>query len=300
LGRFVAEHRPEVSNQLKKKLRREAGDKCANPGCAATRTHLHHIREWAAYRTHDGRHMIAVCPTCHDAIHHGALPITDETVYAWKTIPRGGDEVRRGHLYVEPGARPKILLGSVAITGPEGVTAFQFGASQELSFRTSGADLLLLSLRLVDLAGEEILLIRDGHVVHKRRPGIEYAAVPGRIQVTAPADDSYVPEWALSQIRSSEPDFGRDGRITVAELEVMEPNLVRVEGVWMDDNTGVIITPVGASFLRKGEPRPLTLVGEGKNSTIDWRGPLTCALFDLLGRGPAQPRVAADRAAPGR
>ena len=84
----MAEHRPEVSKQLKTQLRREAGEKCANPGCSATRTHLHHIREWAVYRTHDGAHMIAVCPTCHDAIHHGQLPISDETLYAWKRIPR--------------------------------------------------------------------------------------------------------------------------------------------------------------------------------------------------------------------
>jgi hypothetical protein len=291
----VAEHRPEVSKQLKTQLRREAGEKCANPGCSATRTHLHHIREWAVYRTHDGAHMIAVCPTCHDAIHHGQLPISDETLYAWKRIPRDGNVVR-DHLYVEPAPTPRVLIGSVAVTGPEGGIAFRLSASQELSFRTSGADLVLLRLRLVDLAGDEVLLVEDNYVAHEPRPEIDYAAVPGRIQVTSPVNSTFVPEWALSQIRIREPAFGQDGRIVLAGLHVLEPGLVRVQGVWMDGDSGVIITEHGASFLERGAQRPLTIAGAGQSSLLDWRGPITVAIFDFLRRGPAQQGGAADGA----
>jgi hypothetical protein len=288
LCRAVAQHRPEVSNQLKKQLRREAGDKCANPGCAATRTHLHHIRQWAVYQTHDGEHMIAVCPNCHDAIHHGDIPISDETLYEWKRIPRSGDEVR-GHLYVEPGSRPRILIGTVALTGPEGVVVFRLGTSQDLSFRTSGAELVLVHLRLVDVVGEEVLLIRDNYVVHKPRPEIDYSAVPGRIQVTAPADSTFVPKWALAQVRIHAPEFGQNGRVTLAAVSVLAPSLVRVEGVWMSGDTGIIITDSGASFLKKGDPRPLTIAGAGRDTVLDWRGPITSAIFDFLGPGSARP-----------
>lgn len=36
----------------------------------------------------DQDHMIAICPTCHDAVHHGPLEITDDTIYSWKSIKR--------------------------------------------------------------------------------------------------------------------------------------------------------------------------------------------------------------------
>jgi hypothetical protein len=69
----MAVHRPKVTEEVKNRLRTEARGKCANPGCSNVRAHIHHIREWAVYKTHDDQHMIAVCPACHDAIHHGAL-----------------------------------------------------------------------------------------------------------------------------------------------------------------------------------------------------------------------------------
>src|SRR5918996_6078095 len=108
-------HRPDFSNAAKKRLRAEAGHKCANPGCPNRRTHIHHIREWAVYQTHVEQHMIAVCPSCHDAIHHGEIPLDDAVLYRWKSIPRGSGEIR-SNIYVEPDRQPKLLLGSIGIT----------------------------------------------------------------------------------------------------------------------------------------------------------------------------------------
>ncbi|MCZ2108872.1 MAG: HNH endonuclease [Dehalococcoidia bacterium] len=90
----MATHRPDVPNQLKKRLRATAGGKCANPGCSALRTHLHHIREWAAYAAHDESQMIAVCPACHDAVHHGSLTISDDTLFRWKHLRRPASALR--------------------------------------------------------------------------------------------------------------------------------------------------------------------------------------------------------------
>jgi hypothetical protein len=120
----VAAHRPSVPEATKLALRDQAGGKCANPGCATVRTHFHHIREWAVYQSHDGENMIAVCPTCHDAIHHGAVKIDDDTLYRWKTITRTA-QAQRGRLYVEPARQAKLLLGSVCVTGDAGLLVFQ-------------------------------------------------------------------------------------------------------------------------------------------------------------------------------
>jgi len=62
-------------------------------------------------------------------------------------------------------------------------------------------------------------------------------------------------------------------------VSVLEPSLVKVEGVWMNGDTGIIITEGGASFLKKGDPQPLTIAGAGKDTILDWRGPITSALF---------------------
>jgi hypothetical protein len=64
----MAEHRPAIKRGIRKRLLREAGGKCANPGCMNVRAQIHHIMEWYIYGTHDPNHMIAVCPTCHDEI----------------------------------------------------------------------------------------------------------------------------------------------------------------------------------------------------------------------------------------
>ena len=293
----MAKHRPDISNQLKKRLRQEAGGKCTNPGCPNLRTHLHHIREWAVYQTHDGSHMIAVCPTCHDAVHHGALGIDDETLYAWKQIPRDGS-VTRDHIYVEPGPCPRILLGTFVVTTPQDVVVFKFGISQELSFRTCQADLVLLHLQVHDTEGSHVIEICDNYVTHKARSDVEYKSVPGWIHVAAPANPLFVPGWALAQMRAVTPSFAGNGQVIVASVRVLEPGLVRVQGVWMSSESGVIITEESASFLQKGSKVPLTILGAGKDSVISWEGPITTALFDPRRSGPAQPGLAPDGRVP--
>src|SRR5437764_15128611 len=103
----MARYRPEISAELKRKLQMEAGHKCANPGCSNRRTHIHHVRKWAVYQTHDGNHMIAVCPACHDAIHHGTIQIDDDALYRWKTIVRSVSPIK-SHIYIEPGGQVKL------------------------------------------------------------------------------------------------------------------------------------------------------------------------------------------------
>ena len=53
----------------------------------------------------------------------------------------------------------------------------------------------------------------------------------------------------------------------------------------------VIITQHGASFLERGAQGPLTIAGDGESSVLDWRGPITVAIFDFLRRGPARQDV---------
>lgn len=98
----MAKWRKKVPPAMRERLVAEAGRKCANPGCAVRLLELHHIRAWAVYQTHDERHMIALCPSCHESVTPGDLRLDDETLYRWKNLIRGSGQAS-GHLSIEPG-----------------------------------------------------------------------------------------------------------------------------------------------------------------------------------------------------
>jgi hypothetical protein len=275
----VAKHRTSVPTKLKEQLRQEAGGKCANPGCAATRTHLHHIREWAVYETHDAKHMIAICPNCHEDVHHRQLAIDDETIYRWKHIKRS--KTQRDHVYVEPGESSKLLLGTIAVTGQEGVTVFDLGDSTKLSFRLIDEDVMLLNLAVSTTAGDEVLRVVDGHVRHQAGEPVTYQRVQGHVRVEAPVSDDFMPEWAIGQLRLHEPDFAADGRLQLLDIEVVEPGLVRVQGVWNAPAHVVAITKERLAFLDPDRLGPLAMAGEGAESILHFTGPITTALFRI-------------------
>ena len=111
----MAKKRKKIKPAVKRQIVKEAGSKCANPGCTNWRIHIHHIEYCAVYESNDKKILIAVCPTCHDAIHHGRLEIPDEALYTWKHIKRTKlPEI--SHLYIEPGEEIKLLAGTVAVS----------------------------------------------------------------------------------------------------------------------------------------------------------------------------------------
>lgn len=245
--------------------------------------------------------MIAVCPTCHDAIHHGELPIDDETVYRWKSITRT-DEAARGHLYVEPSREAKLLLGSIAVTGDAGLVVFELSEGNRLSFAVQDDDIVLLSLTVTDSRRREVVRLVDGHVKVAANTGVEYEQVPGHHRITAPHEPRYLPGWVLKRVQWTEPGFDPSDGVTLLDLEVIAPGIVKVRGVWIEGRHGhgVVITGSGLHFVRhdpvmKGS---INVTGAGVDSVLHYTGPITTALFsfgspgslDLAGSSPANPR----------
>ena len=267
--RTMAKYRPEISNSIKKRLRAEAGHKCANPGCPNRRTHVHHIREWAVYQTHDEQHMIAVCPSCHDAIHCGAISIDDVVLYQWKSTTRRSDQIR-GHIYVEPGEPAKVLLGTIAITAPNKALVFELSPYNRLKFTIKDGDILLLDLAVSTLAGHEVLRVSDNYVKHQPRSDVEFLDVPGCIRVIVPSTEEFVPLWAVEHMRIQEPVFADAGRMIAVGITVVKPGLVRVEGVWAHEDKVVIVTNERLSFLRPDLKGPLSMIGHGEASILNY------------------------------
>jgi hypothetical protein len=269
-----------VPLQVKQQLINEAGGKCANPGCSRWRTHLHHIKQWAVFKTHDSQHMIAVCPSCHDDVHHSLLSISDDTVYAWKKIVRNPNSDHRDHIYVEPASPTKILLGSLFLTTvhPE-LVIFKLSNQNTFSMRILEADILLLDVLIKSSDGKDVLRVSDNHVRVCRAPDVDFQRRQGKIRLTVPSSPQYVIPWVPIRMRELDPNYAADGRIVVFDAEVLGPGLVRVQGLWHDADGAYVVTgdtlaairPVGSIRLEGGE-----------GSGIDWSEPITTSAFGFL------------------
>jgi len=272
----MATHRTHVPEPIKRTLIEQAGRKCANPGCPVTLLELHHIKEWHIYQTHDAEHMIALCATCHDSIDRGDLQIPDETLYRWKRIDRPAS-VKTGHIYVEPGPAPKLLLGSIAVQGDSDVLVFDMSERQRLSFAVRDNEIMLLNLKISDTQGDLLLDVVDGYVRKGSAP-IRLRTRQGAVEVPGGLDSPFVPDWIRERLLRG------DGRyegvpLPLLSIEVIDRGLVRVQGIWMDADKAVVITPDRLAFVFRSRPDPLEVIGEGDNAILIWKGPIGTSMF---------------------
>jgi hypothetical protein len=225
-------------------LVKEAGNKCANPGCAAWRTHIHHIHEWSVHKTHDQAFMIAVCPTCHDSIHHGTLPFSDELLLQWKAIARP-QSPKYAHLYVEPGGAPAFQLGSIFMRANQGggMTFLKAANGTRLGLRVPDQDIVEVDLVLCDTGGKRLIDTRAGnHIRLGDDEEVEVKTAPGAVEVRVPADRRFIPEWMLPILLRSDPHLVTAGRVRLAAARVIEPSVVKIEGIWpMDEHRAIVL-----------------------------------------------------------
>jgi hypothetical protein len=245
---------------IKQSLFSEAGEKCANPGCSNWRAHYHHIRHWAVYATHDAAHMIAICPTCHDAVHNGTLPISDETLYEWKGIERS-DAPNTVPVFVEPGRVVRLRLGPFLVEC-RGTSQPVLGFSDRgvLSFQILDEDLLQVSAVLKGLDGRAIMRVVNNIVRVDRVRGLELKETPGHVRVTLPVQNDYVPKWMIAQARFHDPGFASDGRVVAFDIEVIGPGQAKVVGCWPDGEVGFVVTNERISLCRKKDSKPVSMV----------------------------------------
>lgn len=275
---FMVKRRTKIPPDIILSLVKEAGMKCANPGCYNYRTHIHHIQEWHVYQTHNKDHMIAVCPSCHDAIHHSKLRIKDETVYRWKGIKRA--KVNQSYIYVEPGNHPKILLGSIAITSHSDFSVFELSSTNQLNFCLIDKEILHINLKVTTISGLEVIRVIANHVTYADNILVHYEQRPGRFCLTGPPSEEFIPRWALNRFRHKQDvNYATNGNLTLLELEVLEPGLVKVQGVWAEDHFAVIITENLMAFDTPQLPCPIALCGAGADSVLFWAGLINSSLF---------------------
>lgn len=277
----MVKKRSVVITEIKMKLIKEAGMKCANPGCINYRTHIHHIMEWAIYQTHDEAHMIAICPSCHDEVHNGKLGISDDILYSWKSELRM--KLNRDQIYVEPATDFKLLLGSIAFQVSECLSVFKLSDSNKLSFRLEDKDIFLANLNVTTIDGKNVIKVIENNVKYEIEEHLKYYRRTGKITVRAPFTQEFLPQWAMKQMEYQQPQFGRNNELTLLDIEVLKPGVVKVEGIWVNNNYIIIITKNSLSFLRPGLREPISLLGEGENTIIKYTGDITKELFGFEG-----------------
>src|SRR5689334_13790952 len=243
------------------------------PACGDTS----HSRMVYIYQSHDVNHMIAICPSCHDAVDRGFLQISDDELYRWKGIDRK-EALSTGHIFIEPGEAPRLLLGSLVVQGSSGLILFEFAEHHQLSFAVRDNDIMLLNVKISNLNGDPLLDVVDGYV-RQRSPSIELQRRPGHILVPSGGiNASFIPKWARYSLLREDGNYaGMD--LPLLSLKVMDRGLVKVEGLWFDKNRGVAITHSRFSFLAAGRPLPISLIGEGEATVLHWVGPLDVSMF---------------------
>lgn len=275
----MAKHSRHIPKTVKEFLIDESQGKCANPGCNNTRLEIHHIKPWAVYKAHDSKHMIAVCPTCHDACHHGDLIISDDILYAWKKTTRPPDKIH-SQIYVEPHSISKLLVGTIALQQAKNrkVIVINFSAQNKLDFYIEN-DWINVNTTIVNNQGKKALEVTNNRLTLNKDDDFTLTQRPGKLTITVPANKFYLPAYALLCMRRNEPSFADNERVIALELEVIKPGHVRVQGFWTHENQAVVITKKTITFCKLYTQDPQSISGDGEDSVIVYDGPVTTSVF---------------------
>lgn len=150
----VAEPRPPVPEQVKRRLRQEAGFGCCR--CGSPIIQYQHIIGYAKDPHFRAEDMMVLCPGCHDMATKGALPEPEQRKLKARpfNIEQG---LTYGQLTVTQGPLA-LTLGSILVINDGPILAI--GDVTVLSvIQEDGAALLSIDLR--DEAGTQLLLVVD-------------------------------------------------------------------------------------------------------------------------------------------
>jgi len=276
-------NRKKIKQIIITELKESAGLKCANPGCPNRQTEIHHIKPWAKYQTHDKNHMIAICPTCHDAAHRGDFPITKRTIRSWQTIRRTASS-KRAFVYVEPAYKPMIQFGEICFRCHDNESyVVNLSGDAFLKIRTTHEQHISISTQLKDLNENVVMTVVENHVEVKKSDDIHFHYVPGHVHITTDDWSKFIPIWIYDKIKDKEP-WVSDKRFTLLDIEVLKPGLVRVMN-YISANGMFCVS--GKEFIHVGKLKDddfitLGTYGEGTRLPILEQDSNTIILNDIL------------------
>ncbi|WP_379968285.1 HNH endonuclease signature motif containing protein [Ectobacillus sp. sgz5001026] len=273
-----------IPDNIKLNLIEEAGWKCANPGCSVTsRFEIHHIKEWAVYKTHDEKHMIAICPTCHANVHYNnSLIIEDSEIYQWKTIIRSKTNELITQFFVEPSSKCSLLFGPMKFISYKGMLPIKL-ADQLIEYKILDGKLYFINLFIKDQNGNPLCKANHNIIISNEVEGFTINKREGRLQIIADLSTGLLPKWALEDIRKFEPDFAMDNKLTVLDIKVEEPGTVSISNlVIVENNAAFVVKKDEYYFIKKGRVRPLIFSEVHKSLPILFPKELDYSQYDYI------------------
>jgi hypothetical protein len=210
--------------------------------------------------------MIAICPSCHDQVHHGVLRISDETLRSWKGIARSKIPTS-AQIYVEPSSKLQLRIGAIAVlANREEVRLFKLSEANHLSLRVLDKDVLQVNASLKDQNGKEILRVVENIVRVADDTEVLFDYQAGHARITVPASEKYVPYWLLRQMARVDRSFVTDGRLIALDVGVVAPGDVKIQGCWCEEDLATIATNDFLYFCESHWVKPFCIgaCGEGE------------------------------------
>lgn len=254
--------RKKIKPELKEKLITEAGNKCANPGCSNIRTHIHHIDEWSIYGSNSPDILIPVCPTCHDLIHHGKIPISKEELSTWKNITRN-NVYNRAHLYVEPSNTIRIQIGPFEIFSEEDELIILDFDKAVLSFSIKDSEILLSNATIIDTQSNHLIKVVQNYVKVTKDQNIQLISHPGRIIIETTYPRKFLPRPIIQDYDSRK--IRVPWIVELIDIHVVKPGEITLSGIWGTDDRAVVISRDFIQLYKNGNP-PHSLGAYGAGS----------------------------------
>ncbi len=152
-----------------------------------------------------------------------------------------------------------------------------------LSFEIINGKFPLIDLTIKSLNGDTIISLEKNYISSEISTDIKPKRRPGKFQLVLTNQAlSLIPSWIKRQHMLHDTDFFATQEHTLFDIEVVEPGLVKINGIWMYKDTALVISPNGMSVIRRGNEAPITFKGEGSKSILRYRGPISLPLFGLF------------------
>lgn len=269
-----------MPTDVKRELLSETGGACANPGCPRKRTQLHHIDDWAVFATHNAARMIALCPSCHDEIHHGTMTVSDADLLRWKTLPRSGEAA--AHFFVKPQTADSehaafVVIGNQPVSGYEAVSAFTLGNQHLEIDLLKDQSTFVVAFRLDDLDGARAIWADRSHVFWDPSL-VTVDSRTGKLHVWGDSE-RFWPAWYRDFLKSRGHPVAE--RVPLEEFEISAPGEFRVSGVWASPDVVLYLASDGIAVFREG--RKGREIATQPDSLAYWFAPAGRGYLNVVG-----------------
>jgi hypothetical protein len=152
---------------------------------------------------------------------------------------------------------------------PNQIIVFDLPNKNRLVLKVIDEDILSLDASICLSNEENIFKMTNNVIKYKKNDGIEVRRRTGKFQLILSGEAlKMIPNWIINQHLLSGSDYFATSEYKLIDIEVIEPGLVKIQGIWMDQETAIVVSPTNLSFINKNAFGTMHLVGKGLQTVI--------------------------------